>query len=197
MRCVRCGWLANDGRCPCGRFLAVDGGRVPVGTRVLARPGRGPSMTFWDTGEVLGHSDFLHRVRTPSGDWWCETDDLLPESPARAEDLVRDTRVWARWVNGRWYPGTVDACQGPLRHVIWDDGDAMWLGPSHLVVLVAEAAEPQVDSFVLARRWDGDEEPARVEQQDGDRYRVVFSDGEEAWVTADDVQTFPANPFLD
>jgi hypothetical protein len=194
---MRCGWIAKDGQCPCGDFLSVRGGRVPVGTRVLARPGRGPSMLFWEAGEVQSHADFLHRVHTPSGDYWCELDDLLPDSDERAQMLAQDTRVWARWINGRWYPGTIDGSQGPLRHVAWDDGDAMWLETSHMVLLAGEAGEPQVDSFVLARRWDGDFEPARVEQQEGDQFRVVFGDGEEAWVTGDDVQTFPANPFLD
>jgi hypothetical protein len=197
MRCVRCGWLANDNGCPCGKFLGVEGGMVAVGTRVLARPGRGPSMLFWEAGEILGHSDDLHRVRTMSGDYWCEVDDLLPESRDRELALLADTRVWARWVNGRWYPGTIDACRGPLRHVAWDDGDTMWLDTSHMVLLAAEAGQPQVDSFVLARRWNGEQEPARIEQQDGDRYRVTFGDGEEEWVTGEDLQTFPANPFLD
>src|SRR5207249_12274148 len=93
MRCMRCGWIAKDGQCPCGNFLSVRGGRVPVGTRVLARPGRGPSMLFWEAGEVQSHADFLHRVHTPSGDYWCELDDLLPDSAERAQMLAPDTRV--------------------------------------------------------------------------------------------------------
>jgi hypothetical protein len=170
---------------------------VPVGTRVVLRPGRGPSMIVWLTGEVESHEGTLHRVKTSSGNYWCEVDDLLPESSERERALTEGERVWALWLDGRWYPGTVDGRQGRLRHITWDDGDAMWVEPSHIVLLAAEAGSPEVGQVVVARRWNGESQPARVEQQDGDNFKVVFADGEESWVSPDEVSTFPPNPFRD
>jgi hypothetical protein len=152
-------------------------------------------MMVWLTGEVIGHEGRLHQVRTPPGVYWCEADDLLPDAPGREHDLEDGARVWALWLDGRWYPGTIDACHGRLRHVTWDDGDSMWLEPGHLVLLVTEAGDPEVGNVVVAQRWNGEYQPARVEQQDGDSYRVVFADGEESWLSADDLSTFPPNPF--
>jgi hypothetical protein len=152
-------------------------------------------MNVWLTGQVVGHEAGLHQVRTASGTYWCEPDDLLPDLPGRERDLEDGDRVWALWLDGRWYPGTIDRCQGRLRHVTWDDGDAMWLEPGHLVHLIHEAGAPEVGSVVVAQRWNGAYQPARVEQQDGDSYRVVFADGEESWLAADDLSTFPPNPF--
>jgi hypothetical protein len=131
-------------------------------------------------------------------DFWCDAYDLLAESPERTRRLHNGTRVWALWLDGRWYAGTVDALEGNLRHVTWNDGDSMWLEPSQIVLLVREAGPPQVDTIVLAPRWDGDYQPARVEQQEGRRFRVVFfSDQEEQRVEREEIRTFPANPFHD
>jgi hypothetical protein len=152
-------------------------------------------MQRWDAGEISGHQGPLHKVSLPFGEYWCEPDDLLPESPDRAAALEFGSRVWARWLDGRWFPGYVDGVQGPLRHVTWDDGDAMWLETTHIVPLVHEAGPPQLGAVVTARRWNGEYQPARVEQQEGLRYQVVFSDEEETWVTEEDIRTFPPNPF--
>ncbi|HXG10525.1 MAG TPA: tudor domain-containing protein [Gemmataceae bacterium] len=196
MRCTRCGWVVGRTRCPCGATAprAVSP-LIPVGTQVVARPGRGPSMFIWLAGEVAAHEGPLHLVRSATGNYWCEADDLLPDLPGREDALTDGARVWALWLDGRWYPGTIDGRQGRLRHVTWDDGDSMWLEPGHIVLLVAEAGEPEVGTVVVAPRWNGEHQLARVEQQDGDRFRVVFSDGEEAWVCGDELATFPPNPF--
>lgn len=197
MRCVTCGWIVRSGPCPCGQGRPEREGQViPIGTRVMARPGRGPSMLFWAPGEVVAHLATLHQVRMSQGEFWCEGDDLLPESTERESNLEEGDRVWARWLDGRWYPGRIDNTQGPLRHVTWDDGDAMWLETLQVVKLVKEGS-PQVDTFVLAPRWDGEYQPARIEQQEGARFRVTFQDGEEAWVGKEELQAFPACPFLD
>lgn len=196
MRCGRCGWIVEESRCPCGDpSFRSSVSLIPVGTRVVARPGRGASMMVWFTGEVVAHEGTIHQVKTASGTYWCEADDLLPDSPERERELVNGERVWALWLDGRWYPGTINRRQGRLRNVTWDDGDSMWLEPSQMVLLAAEAGSPEVGNVVVAQRWNGEYQPARVEQQDGDNYRVVFSDGEESWVTEEDLSTFPPNPF--
>jgi hypothetical protein len=169
---------------------------VPAGTKVVARPGQGPSMAVWFPGEVTAHQGALHQVTTRAGDYWCEVDDLLPASEEREPALAHGVRVWALWLDGRWYPGTVDGCQGSLRHVRWDDGDRMWLPAGHAVVLAAEPDGPQVGQVVMAPHWNGEVQPARVEQEEDQRFRVVFADGEESWVSGDELQTFPPNPFL-
>lgn len=198
MRCLHCGWVVQTDGCPCGASKAPAAGRtIPVGTPVLARPGRGPSMIQWFAGEVIGHQGRLHKVETPMGAYWCEPDDLLAGAAEREAILDRGTRVWARWLDGRWYPGTVDGSQGPLRHVTWDDGDAMWLEASHIVLLAGEPSEPAVGGVVVARRWDGEFQPGTLDQREGDRFHVVFRDGEEAWVTSEDLYLFPPNPFVD
>ena len=82
-----------------------------------------------------------------------------------------------------------------MRQVLWDDGDRMWLDAYQVVVMVSKSTTPTEGSLVLAKHWRGDIQPARVEQQDGMRFRIVFRDGEEAWLPADDLTTVPPNPF--
>ncbi len=198
MRCLLCGWSVRDSACPCGETRPGARPDVAVHAPVAARPGRGPSLLFWSAGEVVERQGPLYKVKTRAADFWCDGFDLLAESAERTRRLQDGTRVWALWLDGRWYPGTVDGVEGRLRHVTWDDGDALWLEPWQLVLLVREAGPPQVDTVVLAPRWDGAYQPARVEQQDGRRYRVTFfSDEEEAWVEREELRTFPANPFHD
>jgi hypothetical protein len=196
MRCVKCGWIIEDNSCPCskGRPTGMKS-LVPIGTRVAFRYGRGPSMPFWSTGEVSGQQGRLYQVKTRHDAFWCELDDLVPESADR-DDLLREgTRVWALWIDGRWFPGIIDAEEGRIRHVIWDDGDAMWLEPHQIVVMAAESGVPKEGTVVLTRHPDGDMQPARVEAREGMRFRVTFRDGEEKWVPGDDITTFPPNPF--
>jgi hypothetical protein len=123
--------------------------------------------------------------------------DLLPESPRRAESLTPDTRVWALWLDGRWYPGRVDDVEGPLRHVTWDDNDSMWLDANSVVPLIVEAGRAKAGALVLAKRWDGDFEPARVKEVTDEEVCVTFADGEDAWVSEDEMQSFPPSPFLE
>jgi hypothetical protein len=171
---------------------------LAVNTLVAARPGHGQSMLFWSAGEIVDRQGPVFKVRTRAMEFWCDASDLIGEDPERTRRLADGTRVWALWLDGRWYPGTVDGLEGRLRHVTWDDGDSMWLEPSQMVLLVREAGPPQVDTVVLAPRWDGEYQPARVDQQDGRRYHVVFfSDEEEAWMEREALRTFPANPFHD
>jgi hypothetical protein len=151
-------------------------------------------MMFWTSGEVAGHNGPLHQIKTSQGDFWCEVDDLLPESDQRESMLGAGKRVWARWLDGRWYPGRIDGQQEKLRHVTWDDGDSMWLEQLYMVPLVREGS-PQVDTFVMAPRWDGEFQPARIEQQEGSRFRVIFQDDEESWIEGDELRPFPAYPF--
>lgn len=197
MRCVMCGWVVGKSRCLCGATYPSQGARqVPIGTKVAARPNRGPSVMIWLAGEVVGHEGTIHKVQTHMGIYWVDADDLLPESSERTRDLSPEGRVWALWLDGRWYPGTIEAVQGNLRRVVWDDGDAMWLEVSHIVPMAADAEPPEVGATVVAQRWDGEYQPAQVEQQEGGRYRVVFRDGEESWAKEEDLKTFPPNPFL-
>ena len=198
MRCVICGWIVGSERCPCGASVAgATEALIAIGARVLARAGRGPSMLRWDKGEVQAHQGMIHRVETPYGTCWCETDDLLPDSPARAGGLTQGTRAWGLWLDGRWYPGTIDAIEGPLRRMVWDDGDIMWIETRTIVLMAVPAPPPQSGKEALAPRWDGRYESATVEQAEGRRFRVVFADGEEAWVAKEDLRTSPPNPFLD
>jgi hypothetical protein len=154
-------------------------------------------MGRWDRGEVQAHVGPVHRVETAFGTYWCESDDLLVDSPRREELLVPGARIWGLWLDGRWYSGAVDGVQGPLRHVAWDDGDRMWIEARNLVLLSVEPPPPQVGRRVLAPRWDGGYEPGTVEQVEGEKFRVVFADGEDVCLAAEDLQTFPPCPFLD
>src|ERR1700761_8118603 len=100
MRCTRCGWVIEPEGCPCGETAGrLTPTAVPVGKRVVVRPGRGPSMPLWTTGEVIGHQGPLYQVNTRMGPYWCEIDDLLPESAEREEALGDGSRVWALWVD--------------------------------------------------------------------------------------------------
>jgi hypothetical protein len=199
MRCVQCGWLVRDEACPCGHTkLRAGNTLVPLGRRVVFRAGRGPHMFQWGVGEVTAHQGRLHSISTRGGgSYWCEIDDLLPDSPERAELLNENTRVWAMWIDGQWFPGVIDGVEGPIRHVCWDDGDSMWVESIQIVVMAAANEPLREGAIVLANHWNGDMQPGRIEQLEGYRYRVVFGDGEEDWFSADDLTTLPPNPFND
>src|SRR5262249_47038316 len=142
------------------------------------------------------HQGKLHLVGSRNGaSCWCEHDDLVPEAPERAGELAEGTRVWALWVDGHWFPGVIDGCEGPVRHVSWDDGDSMWVDIASIVVMAAEGGTRKEGALVLAKHWSGNPQPARVEQEDGHRFRVVFRDGEDAWVPRDDLTLVPPCPF--
>jgi len=196
MRCVTCGWVVEDSPCPCGATSpARRTAPLAVGTRVAFRFGRGPSMPYWSTGEVAGQQGSLYKIANRGSFYWCAADDLIPEAPERDRALQEGTRVWALWVDGRWFPGVLDDQDGPIRHVTWDDGDSMWLEPTQIVVQATGGGAPTEGAIVLAKHWNGNQMPARVEQRDGARFRIVFQDGEESWVPGDDLTTFPPNPF--
>ena len=197
MRCTYCGWTVNNGACPCGRSSVEEVSElVPPGTRVLCRAGRGPSILRWDPGEVTGHIGKVHRVETSFGVCWCEADDLLPDSEKRRKLLEAGARVWARWPDGRWFPGTIDAIEEPLRHVTWDDGDSMWIEASHAVLMPVESAEIAPGRQVIASRWDGERQLGIVEEEEGSGlFRVRFLDGEEASVSGGELRSLPPNPF--
>jgi hypothetical protein len=154
-------------------------------------------MGRWEPGEVKEHVGPIHRVETAFEDYWCEADDLLAESARRNDLLVMGTRVWGRWLDGFWYAGTIAGVQGSLlRRVEWDDGDNMWTENRNLVVMAIQAVTVDVGKVVLAPRWDGRYESAKVESVEGHRFRVVFEDGDEAWAGEEDVRTFLPNPFV-
>lgn len=198
MRCFRCGWLVKDERCPCGATAPALGPvMVPVGTKVIARPGRGPSMRLWITGEVVAHQGRLHQVQSGSTSYWVEAQDLIPATAEREPLLTEGTRVWALWLDGRWYPGTIDDCEASLRHVTFDDGDSAWIEPWQAVLLATESAPADEGHVVMARHESGNYFPARIEQKRGAEFRVQFADGDEAWIPGDDLYTFPPSPFLD
>jgi len=199
MRCVCCGWIVGEEHCPCG-FSKPDEELTPLPnrTRIVSRLGRGPSMSYlWMPGEVVAHQGLLHLVRANGNNYWVELDDMLADAPEREQRLRRGTRVWALWVDGRWYRGQVDGAQGALRHITWDDGDSMWLECGMIVPEVVQAQTPQIDTVVLAPRWDGDVQPGRVEGQNGSQFRIVFPDGEETWASEEELAVLPPNPFLE
>ena len=154
-------------------------------------------MRRWDRGEVHGHVGALHRVETAYGTYWCEAQDLLADCADRESRVALGARVWALWIDGQWYPGTIDGQEGNLRHVSWDDGDSMWTEARNLVLLVVSPRLPRVGDRVLAQRWDGHAEIGTVEELEGGRVRVAFADGEESWMPAGSTKTSPVNPFLD
>ena len=91
MRCTQCGWIVENSPCPCGATKAARQAVVPIGTKVVARPCRGPSRIAWEHGTVSAHVGRMHQITTQFRQFWCETMDLLPESPRRAEALTADT----------------------------------------------------------------------------------------------------------
>jgi hypothetical protein len=195
-----CGWVVEAMNCPCGATSRKDmkaAWPLEKGSRVLARPGIGPSMYRWDEGKVVAHEASLHRIETRFAEFWCEPKDLFPLGARPESFAAREQRVWAWCLDGRWYAGAVEARQGPLGYVQWDDGDAMWLDVSQVVHLALEAGPPTIGQIVLAPRWDGDSQYCKVEQLDDGRVEVAFNDGEQAWCDAGEVKTFAPNPFQD
>lgn len=199
MRCLICGWVVTRAKCPCGETSRGAADEiVQLGATVLARHGRGPSVSYWERGEVRSHVGAIHGVETRHGMYWCEARDLLADSPQRDALVVASARVWGLWVDGRWYPGMVVAVEGPLRRVRFDDQDSQWMEARNIVVMATRHEALDVGAQVVALGWDGRRKPGVIEEVgDGGLYRVTFEDGEDAWVNSGDLEVEPQNPFLD
>lgn len=84
-------------------------------------------------------------------------------------------RVLARWVDAFFYPGRVLGVNGDRCDVAFDDGDR---------AAVHEANVRTPDVIVGSRVFAGvGFRPAEVKQQNGERLRVRYEDGQEEWLT--------------
>lgn len=116
---------------------------------------------------------------------------LAQEGPATSSHKVRPilewsvgARVFARWDDASYYPGTITASQGDGYVVRFDDGTSS-------IVVGGEMAPVglEVGSRVDAR-WAGDDRyyPARVDRQEGESVEVTFDDGVEESMTISELR---------
>jgi hypothetical protein len=125
----------------------------------------------------MGLFDWLFKKKSPAD---------LDVPPPRAQLAAPRSRAWksgdrvlASWVDALFYPGRVRATKGNLCEIAYDDGDAAW-------VHQANVREPdmRVGSAVLCRAQGGPAYwPGVVEQQNGEKIRVKYDNGEHEWTT--------------
>ncbi len=114
---------------------------------------------------------------------------MQSEAPAAAPshrptlDWSVGARVFARWEDAFYYPGTISASQGDEYIVRFDDGTLSTVGRPDMAP-PGLAAGTRVDA-----RWGDDGYyPARVDRQEGESVEVTFDDGVEGSMTISELR---------
>jgi hypothetical protein len=87
-----------------------------------------------------------------------------------------------------WHPGTIRHIKDERFFIIYDDGEDGFVDAKQMMPLRLEPGD-HVDAAPAARDDYG---PARIVQQEGERYQVQFEDGETLWVPAGQVRLQPS-----
>ena len=103
-----------------------------------------------------------------------------PPSDAPRSRWTPGTRVLAHWApDGFLYPGTILEERGGQYRIGFDDGERAWVTTDGLAPLdVSEGTR-------VFGRWQGAPAyyPGTVAEQDGERLRIQYDDGDEEWTT--------------
>jgi hypothetical protein len=88
-------------------------------------------------------------------------------------------RVLASWVDAYFYPGRIRQVQGAACEIAFDDGDVAWVHEANVRQL-----DIHLGSQVFCRFQGGPMYmPGSVEQQNGEKIRVKYENGEKEWTT--------------
>jgi hypothetical protein len=90
---------------------------------------------------------------------------------------------------GKYYPGRVIATRGPQIRVRYPDDDSTEETTFHRTRIVPNGFSGLSVGQPVFARWapDGWWYPGFIDQIDGERYHVAFSDGDSAWVTGQEI----------
>ena len=140
-----------------------------INERVLARA---DESDRWRPGTIRHVDRERHYVILDSGDdgWFIES-QLRPLAP----DWQVGDRVFARWRGDLlWYPGTILAYEYAGYHVVFDDQDQAFVGPSELLPLVVQVG----DTILCRPKFERDlcYYPAEVTRVAGEVIDVSFDD---------------------
>jgi hypothetical protein len=97
---------------------------VEPGLTVLAPWGEGLFL-----GTVVAEAEGGYHVVFEDGD-----EAVVPLDRMRKAELAVGSRVFARWRDGRHYPGTIARIVGRAFYVHFDDGDRGWAAWSEIAV---------------------------------------------------------------
>ena len=134
--CPGCGAppAAEDRAAPRGGGSGEDGEAPARANRVLARW----SNKLWYPGTVDDEREGARHVVFDDGDrgWVTPPDLTVEQDPTddRGGRLAVGAKVMGRWVDRKWYPGTVVERFGRVWRVAFDDGDRAWLGTDRIRV---------------------------------------------------------------
>jgi hypothetical protein len=190
-------------RCP----APVEDFPFTEGDRVLAQAGD----ARWYPADILTvHGDRI-TLQYLAGAQGFVTPELIEPLEIR-EGL----RVEGRWRGGdTYFPGEIDQARGERIHIRYDDGNEEWTTIRLIRIPPEEEPPPpagapgepgagagawQVGDRVLAH-WsrNGLWYAGTVRGADGDAYHVVFDDGDQTWVQADELTALelpPGTPVL-
>ena len=120
----------------------------------------------------------LRVIRTKAGDG---AEPVKINSPRLSLDSIRaGDRVWAPWLAGGYFVGTVDRIQGDEAHIHFDDGDQGWVRLDQIT-----PCEIVVGLRILGRWKMGNQYfPGVIDKVVAEKIHIVYDDGDKEWTTS-------------
>ncbi|EDO31860.1 predicted protein [Nematostella vectensis] len=175
---------------------------VPIGARVIAAFEGRCHYYKGRVTQIDSTNPYAPRyhVTYDDGDKGWVNCDKVRLLPMRADEV--GTRVYARWTNGQFYLGTVERV-GHKIEIKYDDGDRIAHDPSDITAAVILDSTPNPGSVGRGTRviaaWPGKEkyylgtvDAVNKDQMYEPQYHVKYDDGDESWVTVNQLRVIPA-----
>jgi hypothetical protein len=171
--------------------VAVAAAGVGAGL-LLHRARQGGTAGGLSLGSVLGQG--AGGPSTQDKEQYRQAAEQLP--PARADQLVEDTIVLARWDAQEWRPGQISWVDGGQARVTFEGGLERWcdpqdirLPPDQASAGAAATSEPTAGPWAVGERIEAQSgpeawHPAEITDIDkiGERARVKYENGFECWL---------------
>ncbi|EDO30387.1 predicted protein [Nematostella vectensis] len=174
---------------------------VPVGARVIASFQGRPNFYKGRVTKIDSTNHYAPRyhVTYDDGDKGWVNCDQVRLLPMRVDEV--SARVYARWTNGLFYPGSVERV-GSKIEIKFDDGDRIAHDPSDVTAIILDTSPNpgSVDrgSRVIAA-WPGKSmfylgtvDAVNREHVYEPQYHVIYDDGDKGWVTVNQLRIVPA-----
>ncbi len=148
-------------------------------------------MGLWSNGtwypgvadEVRG--DLCHVAFEDGEHRWAERVEVSAQTDTpegEAATWRSGMKVRGQWVDGRWYPGTIDRRFGSVWHVAFDDGDQAWLAPDRIKPSEQVGAK---GPRAMARWTNGKWFQGVIDQERHGLVHIVFDDGDKMWTESE------------
>jgi hypothetical protein len=187
----------DSGHVPLERLKPVV---VPIGHKLLCRRGKGrnyypATVREFKSDVQVEYEDgtrewtTLAAIRFPCASIGPATEMVSAMSRPLA-DFHPGDRVWAPWMSGVLFVGTVDRIQEPEVHIHFADGDHGWVRLEQLIPF-----RLPVGLRVMGRwRMGNAYYPGVVAEVQGERVYVQYDDGDREW-TKPAALALPCEPF--